>query len=139
MTDAADPDLYDQAVSLLEPGDVSLEGVVVHTDIPREDEPAMNELTRDVGDLIAERVATPDTYLYAGEDDPRFSASQFQGRRLADDEFVWECQQLLRDGTFDVVFYWKRTDEHAAIVDAIADHGHDVVAVTEDGYGEPTE
>ncbi|MFB6125520.1 MAG: DUF5778 family protein [Halanaeroarchaeum sp.] len=134
MSHAADPELYDQAVSLLEPGDVALEGVVVHTDIPQRDEAAMNDLTRRVGDLIADRVATPDTYLYAGDDDPRFSAGQFQGRRLDDDEFVWECQQILRNGTFDLVFYWEATDDHQSHVDAIADLAPSVVPVTEEGY-----
>ncbi|MFB6134751.1 MAG: DUF5778 family protein [Halanaeroarchaeum sp.] len=137
MTDAADADLYEEAVSLLEPGEITLHGAVVHTDIPRSAEPRMNDATREIGDRIAEVVATEDTYLYAGEDDARFAAGQFQGRRLADDEFVWECQQLLRDGHFDLVFYWEATDDHEAVIDAIADLEYDVVPVTEDGYEFP--
>ena len=136
MTDADHADLYEEAVSLLEPGDVTLHGAVVHTALPQSEEPAMDEATRQIGEAIAAHVADADTYVYAGEDDPRFSAGQFQGRRLADDEFVWECQQLLRDGEFDLVFYWKATDDHDAILDAIADRGYDAVAVTEDGYGD---
>ncbi|MFB6094124.1 MAG: DUF5778 family protein [Halanaeroarchaeum sp.] len=134
MTDEADASLYREAMDLLEPGDVSLHGAVVHTDLPQSDEPAMNEATRRIGEAIAASVAGEPTYVYAGEDDPRFAAGQFQGRRLADDEFVWECQQLLRDGRFDLVFYWKATDDHAAVVDAIEDRGFEAVAVTEDGY-----
>ncbi|MGM0397742.1 MAG: DUF5778 family protein [Halobacteriota archaeon] len=134
MTDAANADLYEEAVALLEPGEVALHGAVVHTDIPQSDEPAMSEATRQIGEAIAGTVAEADTYVYAGEDDPRFAASQFQGRRLADDEFVWECQQLLRDGHFDLVFYWKATDDHDAIVEDIADLGYETVAVTEEGY-----
>jgi len=134
MTEAADMELYEQAVSLLEPGDITLNGAVVHTDIPRADEPTMNDATREIGDTIADVVAEEDTYLYAGDDDPRFAAGQFQGRRLADDEFVWECQQLLRDGTFDLVFYWEATDEQDVVIAAIDDLGYDVVPVTEDGF-----
>ncbi|MFW5937610.1 MAG: DUF5778 family protein [Halanaeroarchaeum sp.] len=134
MTDADHADLYEEAVALLEPGEVTLEGAVVHTDIPQSDEPAMNEATRRIGDAIAGAVTAAETYVYAGEDDPRFAAGQFQGRRLEDDEFVWECQQLLRDGHFDLVFYWKATDDHAAVVGEIADLEYEVVAVSEDGY-----
>jgi len=136
MTDADDATFYEEAVSLLEPGDVTLHGAVVHTAIPQSEEPAMDEATRQIGDAIAANVADEDTYVYAGEDDPRFAAGQFQGRRLADDEFVWECQQLLRDGEFDLVFYWKATDDHDAIVADIAECGYDTVAVTEDGYAD---
>jgi hypothetical protein len=134
MTDGDHADLYEEAVALLEPGDISLEGVVVHTDIPQSDEPTLNETTRQIGTVIADAVSTAETYVYAGEDDPRFAAAQFQGRRLEDDEFVWECQQLLRDGHFDLVFYWKATDDHEAVVGDVADLGYEVVAVTEDGY-----
>ncbi|AKH98320.1 hypothetical protein HLASF_1849 [Halanaeroarchaeum sulfurireducens] len=133
MTDA-DDDLYAEAVALLEPGDITLQGVVVHTDFPQSEEPAMDDATRRIGEAIAEVVADEDAYIYAGDDDSRFAAGQFQGRRLSDDEFVWECQQLLRDGTFDLVFYWEATDEQDAVVDAIEDLGFDAVPVTEDGY-----
>ncbi|MFB6133291.1 MAG: DUF5778 family protein [Halanaeroarchaeum sp.] len=129
-----DDELYEEAVALLEPGDVTLHGAVVHTDIPQSEEPAMNDATRRIGDAIAGAVSEDDVYVYAGEDDPRFGAGQFQGRRLTDDEFVWECQQLLRDGHFDLVFYWKATADHEAVVDAIADLGYETVAVTQNGY-----
>lgn len=129
-----DDELYEEAVALLEPGDIALHGAVVHTDIPQSEEPAMNDATRRIGDAIASAVADDDVYVYAGEDDPQFGAGQFQGRRLRDDEFVWECQQLLRNGHFDLVFYWEATADHETVVDDIADLGYETVAVTEDGY-----
>ena len=129
-----DQDLYEEAVALLEPGDITLRGVVVHTDFPQTEEPAMDDATRRIGGAIADVVADEDAYIYAGDDDSRFGAGQFQGRRLSDDEFVWECQQLLRDGSFDLVFYWEATDDQDAVVDAIEDRGFTVVPVTEDGY-----
>lgn len=134
MTDAADVELYEEAVALLQPGEITLHGAVVHTAIPGSEEPDMNEATRQIGEAIASVVAEEATYVYAGEDDPRFAAGQFQGRRLSDDEFVWECQQLLRDGRFDLVFYWGATDDHDEVIEAIGDRGFSAVPVTEDGY-----
>ena len=137
MAENGDADLYEQAVSLLRPGDEALEGIVVHTDLAQPQEQAMNKLMRRVGDELAAHLIDGETYIYAGEDDDRFGAGQFHGRRLEDDSFVWECQQLLRDGTFDLVFYWEESGEHGTIVEALGDLDHQVVAVTEDGYVSP--
>jgi hypothetical protein len=132
--EAADVELYEQAVSLLRPGDRDLVGVVVHTDLPQTEEQAMNKLMKQVGEEISAHLVDGETYIYAGEDDDRFGAGQFHGRRLTDDEFVWECQQLLREGTFDLVFYWEAGDNHDAIVSDLQDLEQTVVPVTQDGF-----
>lgn len=130
----SDVELYEQAVSLLEPGDSTLVGVVMHTGLARHAESAMNKLMRTAGDRIAAHLTEEDTYIYAGEDDDRFGVGQFHGRRLSDDGVVWECQQLVRDGTFDLVFYWEEAGEQAAIVADLDDLDADLVPITEDGY-----
>ncbi len=49
----------------------------------------------------------PTIERHAGSDDTEFASNQHQGLSVDDDEFVWECQQLVRDGTFDLVFYYE--------------------------------
>jgi hypothetical protein len=137
MTEAGDHELYQEAVSLLGPGEAELVGIVVHTDYERRDEPAMNELMLSIGERIAEHRADGETYVYAGEDDHRFGAGQFHGRRLDDDAVSWECQQLLREGTFDLVFYWERTGAHGTIVSAVEELADAAVPITEDGFVVP--
>lgn len=133
MSESADEDLYRRAAALLEPGEVILHGAVVHTDVESDAEPKLHQVTIDIGDIIADHVGKDDTYVYSGTDDPEFGLNQHQGRTIEGDEFVWECQQLLRGETFDVVFYWKATDDHAALITAIEEAGYDSVGVTEDG------
>ena len=133
-TPDSDVELYEQAVSLLEPGESTLAGVVMHTGLGRHAESAMNKLMRAAGDRIAAHLTDEETYLYAGEDDDRFGVGQFHGRRLSDDGVVWECQQLVRDGTFDLVFYWEDEGEQDAIVADLDALDADLVPVTEDGY-----
>jgi len=60
------------------------------------------QATIDVGDIIAEQSGydPQDCYVYSGNDDTDFSSNQHQGLTLEDEEFVWECQQLLREGQF---------------------------------------
>jgi hypothetical protein len=130
-----DTELYEQAMALLGPGEDTLVGVVIHTDFPKQLEQPMNKLMRDAGDRIAGHLTDEEVYVYAGEDDERFGTGQFHGRRLSDDEVVWECQQLLRDGSFDVVFYWEAQGVHDAILADLEGMGTGVVPVTEDGYG----
>ena len=137
MSEPGDVELYHQAVSLLGPGDEELVGVVVHTDFDRTEEPQMSELMLSIGEEIAQRVQDGEMYVYAGEDDDRFGAGQFHGLRLGDDEFIWECQQLLREGTFDLVFYWERAGAHDAVVEAAGEHADSVVPITEDGFVQP--
>jgi hypothetical protein len=119
MTDAVDDDLYRRTKALLEPGDIDLAGVVVHTSLTGAEDLEMHELTVAINDVIADHAGKGESYIYAGNDDTDFSSNQFQGRSLDDDEFVWECQQLLRDGTFDLVFYYEASADHEAICEAI--------------------
>jgi len=128
MADAVDDDLRRRTEALLEPGEIDLDGVILHTDIPGDDDLAMTDATLDVGERIADHVDVEEWYVYSGNDDPEFASNQHQGR-TTDGEFVWECQQLLRDGTFDVVFYYEATDDQDALLDAIRDSGYRVTGV----------
>ncbi|MFB6095574.1 MAG: DUF5778 family protein [Halodesulfurarchaeum sp.] len=136
MSDPGDAELYESARSLLEPGERTLEGLVVHTALPGVQETEMNRAMRELGDVIAGELTDEEVVIDAGEDDDRFGVGQFQGVTLGDGTFVWECQQLLREGTFDLVFYWEATGSLDTIVDGVADRGFDVVPITEDGFGE---
>ena len=107
MTDAVDDDLYQRAERLLEPGEIELRGCIVHTDLGGQEDLEMHELTVAINDVIADHAGKGESYIYAGNDSDQFASNQFQGKTLADDEFVWECQQLLRAGTFDLVFYYE--------------------------------
>ncbi|WP_231185500.1 DUF5778 family protein [Haladaptatus sp. DYF46] len=131
MDSVIDDDLYERTKRLLEPGDIELNGAIVHTDLGSDEDIEMHQASVDVGDIIAEHAGHDprDTYVYSGSDDTNFSSNQHQGLTLADEEFVWECQQLLRDGTFDVVFYYEASADHGAILDDIRDLGFDVTGV----------
>lgn len=137
MPEARDHELYQQAVSLLGPGEAELAGIVVHTDYDRTEEPAMNESMLSIGERIAEHLQDGEMYVYAGEADDRFGAGQFHGRRLEDDAVIWECQQLIRSETFDLVFYWEAAGEQDAIVSAVNEVAGPVVPITEDGFVQP--
>ena len=139
MTETVDADLYQRTQALLEPGEVELNGVIVHTDLEGREDLEMHELTVELNDVVAEY--TPDlaaggSYVHAGNDDPEFASNQFQGRRLDDDSFVWECQQLLREGSFDLVFYYPAEADHVGIVEAIEALGPRVTGVRTDGESE---
>ena len=138
MSDTADENLYRQTVELLRPGDIELAGAVVHTAYDSDEESLLHQLTLDAGDAVAEHAAAGETYVYSGNDDSDFGVNQHQGLTLDDDEFVWECQQLLREGRFDLVMYWRATDDHDEVLDDVRDvEGVErVVGVTEDGYEE---
>ena len=129
MADVLDQDLYERTKALLEPGDIELVGVIVHTDLSGEEDLEMQELTVDLNDVIAAHTDKGESYIYAGNDDPEFASNQFHGRTLEDDEFVWECQQLLRDGRFHLVFYYEATADHEAIIEAIEDRDLSVTPV----------
>ena len=116
MSDTIDRDLYERTKALLEPGDVELAGAIVHTTLGGDEDLEMQELTVEINDAIAER-AGEEAYIYAGNDDSDFASNQFQGRSLDDESFVWECQQLLRDGTFDLVFYFEADLDRESLVD----------------------
>src|SRR6056297_1190914 len=129
--DALDEDLYQRTKQLLEPGEIQLNGAVVHTEYDNSEEIDMMQATIDVGERIAEGydIDPTDTFVYSGSDDPQFSSNQHQGLTLDGEEFVWECQQLLRNGSFDLVFYYEASADHEAILDAIEDEGFAVTGV----------
>jgi hypothetical protein len=120
MADAIDEDLYRRTMALLEPGDIDLVGLIVHTDLGGDEDLEMQQLTVAVHDVIADRAGKGEAYVYAGNDDADFASNQFQGRTLDGDEFVWECQQLLREGTFDLVFYYEATVDNGTVGDAVS-------------------
>jgi hypothetical protein len=121
MSETLDDDLYRRTQALLEPGDIDLTGLIVHTDLSGQEDLEMHELTVALNEVIYEHAGKGEAYVYAGNDDTDFSSNQFQGLTLDDDEFVWECQQLLREGTFDLVFYWESSADSEAIAEAVAE------------------
>jgi len=131
MGDVLDEDLYRRTKQLLEPGDVELNGLIVHTDFGGDEDIEMHQATVDVGEIIAEHAGhdPKDTFVYSGTDDSEFASNQHQGLTLDGEEFVWECQQLLREGTFDVVFYYEASADHEAILDDVRDRGFEVTGV----------
>ncbi|PSP38232.1 hypothetical protein BRC71_06045 [Halobacteriales archaeon QH_7_65_31] len=130
MGDATDRDLYQRAKALLEPGDIELNGLIVHTDLTGEEEPTLHQLTLNVGEVIAEHAGfdPADTYVYSGNDDSEFGVNQHQGRTLDDDTFVWECQQLMREDRYEIVFYYEADADQDAILSSL-DDDHDVTSV----------
>ena len=131
MSDAVDGDLRRRTEALLEPGEIELNGAIVHTDIPGEDDLAMTDATLAVGELIAEQAGAEGWYVHSGNDDPEFASNQHQGR-TTDEEFIWECQQLLRGGTYALVFYYEATIDQEGLLDAIREAGYRVTGVRGD-------
>jgi hypothetical protein len=129
MPNFIDQDLYRRVEALLQPGEIELNGLVVHTDLGSDEESRMHQLTVEVGGVVAEHATDADTYVYSGNDDPDFGLNQHQGLTIEGDEFVWECQQLLREGTYDVVFYYEASADHAAILEDLTAEGYDVTGV----------
>ncbi|MFB6120361.1 MAG: DUF5778 family protein [Halobacteriaceae archaeon] len=135
MSQATDDSLYRRAVELLKPGDVTLHGAVVHTGFANDEEALLHQATLEIGDVVAEHADAGDTYVYSGNDDPDFGVNQHHGLTVEGDEFVWECQQLFREGTYDVVIYWEATEGFADILADLRDSGYEAVGVTEEGFG----
>jgi hypothetical protein len=131
MEDAVEADLYQRTWKLLQPGEIELDGLVVHTEFDGDTEPEMHQATVEIGELIAEHAGhdPKDTFVYSGTDDPDFSSNQHQGLTLADESFVWECQQLFRNGSFDLVFYFEATTDSEGLRDAVREAGYDGVIV----------
>ncbi|ERG95549.1 DUF5778 family protein [Haloquadratum walsbyi] len=131
MTDSIDEDLYQRTMALIKPGDVELVGAIVHTNLAGEEDLEMQELTVTINDCLAGHAGKGDTYIYAGNDSSEFASNQFQGLTIDDESFVWECQQLLREGTFDLVFYYKSGPAQAAVADDLEsiEHVTDVTTV----------
>ncbi|WP_128904535.1 DUF5778 family protein [Halorubrum amylolyticum] len=121
MSETVDADLYARTKALLEPGDIELAGCIVHTTLGGEEDLEMHELTVAINEVIADHAGKGEAYIEAGNDDTDFSSNQFQGRTLDDEAFVWECQQLLRDGAFDLVFYYEANVDQEALADDLAD------------------
>ncbi|MFC6725381.1 DUF5778 family protein [Halobium palmae] len=132
MSDTLDDDLYRRTKALLEPGDIDLDGLIVHTDLGSDEDLEMHELTVDLNEIIADHAGKGETYIYAGNDDTDFASNQFQGLTVEDDEFVWECQQLLREGTFDLVFYYEADTDQEALVADVEERGYRVTGVRGD-------
>jgi copper chaperone CopZ len=128
--DTVDTDLYQRAQALLEPGEIELVGLIVDSGIA-DDEPALHQATIEIGDLIAEHsgLDSTDTFVYSGTDDSEFGVNQHQGLTLEDEEFVWECQQLRRGETFEVVFYYEADVDQEGLVEAVNEAGYDAVGV----------
>jgi hypothetical protein len=116
MSDAIDDDLYERTRALLEPGDIELAGAIVHTALTSAEELELHELQVTLNEIVEEHADKGESYVYAGNDDTSFSSNQYQGLTLDGDEFVWEAQHLLRDGTFDVVIYYEATVDQDALV-----------------------
>jgi Family of unknown function (DUF5778) len=133
MSETLDDDLYERTKRLLEPGEIELVGAIVHTDLGSDDDIEMHQATVDIGEIIAEGAGydPTDTYVYSGTNDTDFSSNQHQGLALEDDGFVWECQQLLREGTFDIVFYYEASADHEGILESIREAGFRVTGVEE--------
>ena len=131
MSDVTDRDLYQRAKALLEPGDIELNGLIVHTDLTGEEEPTLHQLTLDVGETITEHAGLDpaDTYVYSGNDDSEFGLNQHQGLTLEEEEFVWECQQLMREQHYEVVFYYEASADQDGIISDLDDDGRDVTSV----------
>jgi hypothetical protein len=129
-----DADLRRRTWNLLQPGDIELDGLVVHTDLDSSQEPEMHQVSVEVGDIIADHAGHDpgETFVYSGTDNSEFASNQHQGLTLDDESFVWECQQLLRDGTFDLVFYFEAAADTTAILADIRDAGYRATGVRGD-------
>ena len=125
--DVTDPELYEQAAALLEPGEIQLNGLIAHLDVDTDDEAELHRQTLEIGDIIADHAATDDdTFVYSGTDDPEFGLNQHQGLTIDEEAFVWECQQLRRGEGFKIVFYYEATADHEAILDDARAAGYTV-------------
>jgi hypothetical protein len=133
MANSVDDDLYPRVADLLGPGEIELRGAVVHTGYGGDEESLLHQATLEVGDIVVEHAEAGDTYVYSGNDSEEFGVNQHQGLTVEGDDFVWECQQLMREGTYDLVIYWAATGDQAAVIDDIEGAGYDAVGVTESG------
>ncbi len=134
MSEGLDADLQRRTWELLQPGEIELDGVVVSTPFGGDEETTMHKATVDIGDIIAEHAGHDpgETFVYSGTDDPEFASNQHQGLTLDDESFVWECQQLYRGDSFDLVFYFEADLDTASLVAAVEEAGHDATGVRGD-------
>lgn len=129
MSDTITEDLVRDVEQLLCPGEIALAGLVVQTEIPSGEDTTLHQTTLEIGELIAEHAGVTEWYVYSGNDSSEFGLNQHQGLRITDDGFVWECQQLLREGTYDVVMYYEATLDQEALVEAVEEAGYAVTSV----------
>lgn len=131
---AVDADLRRRTWELLQPGEIELHGLIVHTEFDGSRETEMHQASVEVGDIIAANAGHDpnDTFVYSGTDDPEFASNQHQGLTLDDESFVWECQQLLRDGAFDLVFYFEADADIEGILRDVREAGYDAMGVRGD-------
>lgn len=122
-------DLVAETRELLKPGDIDLVGAIIESEYTDDQELEMMEVTVEIGEIIAENQVDEPTYVYSGNDDDRFSSNQHQGLTISGDDFVWECQQLLIDGTFDIVFYFEASEQFEELIDEIRTAGYHVTGV----------
>jgi len=134
MTETVDPDLRQRTWKLLQPGDIELDGLVVQTEYDGSQETRMHQSTVEIGERIAEYAGhdPKDTFVYSGTDDSEFASNQHQGLTLEDESFVWECQQLLREGSFDVVFYFEAHTDMEGLLAAVREAGYEATGVSGD-------
>jgi len=134
MTEVLDADLRRRTWELLQPGEIELDGLVVSTSFGGDEETAMHQATVEIGDRIAEHAGHDpgETFVYSGTDDSEFASNQHQGLTLDDESFVWECQQLYREDSFDLVFYFEASVDTAALVAAVEDAGYAATGVRGD-------
>lgn len=139
MADAIDADLRRRTWQLLQPGEIELDGLIAQTEYAGSQETRMHQATVEIGEVIAEHggYEPGDTFVYSGTDDPEFASNQHQGLTLADEDFVWECQQLLREGSFDLVFYFEATATLDGLAADLRERGYTVTPVP--GDEEPAE
>ncbi len=134
MTTVIDEELRRRTWDLLQPGDIELDGLVIHSEFDGSQEPAMHQATVEIGELIAEYAGFDprDTFVYSGTNDSEFASNQHQGLTLDDESFVWECQQLLRDGSFDIVFYYEASADSTGLLSAVREAGYDGTVIRGD-------
>jgi len=134
MDEILDANLRRRTWELLQPGEIELDGLVVATDFEGSQETAMHQATVEIGETIAAHAGCDpgDTFVYSGTDDPEFASNQHQGLTLAEESFVWECQQLYRDGSFDLVFYFEASADTAALLADVREAGYEASAVRGD-------
>jgi hypothetical protein len=137
MTEVLDADLRRRTWELLQPGEIELDGLVVHTAFDGSQETAMHQATVEIGELIAEHAGYDpgETFVYSGTDDPEFASNQHQGLTLENESFVWECQQLLRDGSFDLVFCFEADTALGDLLAGAREDGYDVSGIRGDADG----
>ena len=111
-----------------------LDDIITILDAPDWTQTQLNGLEVLITELIAEYagVDPTETFVYSGTDDSEFASNQHQGLTLDDEAFVWECQQLLRGGSFDIVFYFEASTDTEGLLSAVRAGGYKATGVRGD-------